>query len=294
MITFGSLFAGIGGLDLGLERCGWRCAWQVEISPWCRSVLARHWPDVPRLEDVRHVGRSNLAPVRAIVGGFPCQDVSGAGSGGGIEHGARSGLWREFARVIGELRPEIVVVENVAALLRWDRGGHRVISDLAACGYDAEWDVVSAAALGAPHLRERVWIVGWDASRVRVPDAHSLDVRKQRERQREQRRESGASEPAHDGTQGRMARLFTTDRAADSREHHVRYTWPESEVGRTADGLPARMDAKPWERGTPRACRPQTEDAEALTALGNAVCPANAEHVGRAINAWLETMEVVQ
>ena len=115
-MNVGSLFAGIGGFDLGFERAGMRVAWQVELDPYCRAVLARHFPDAARFEDVCEVGARNLAPVDLICGGFPCQDLSPAGRGAGID-GARSGLWAEFARIVRELRPRYVVVENVPALL---------------------------------------------------------------------------------------------------------------------------------------------------------------------------------
>ena len=157
-MRFGSLFAGIGGFDLGLERSGMQCAWQVEIDPFCRQVLAKHWPDVPRYEDVRDVGRRNLEWVDVITGGFPCQDISNAGKREGIE-GERSGLWTEFARIICELRPRYVIVENVAALLV--RGMGTVLGDLAALGYDAEWQVLPASAFGAPHGRDRLFIVAY-------------------------------------------------------------------------------------------------------------------------------------
>ena len=133
-------------------------AWQVEIDPWCRKVLAKHWPDVPKFEDVCKVGSHNLEPVDLICGGFPCQDISNAGKRAGIE-GERSGLWSEYARIIRELRPRYVIVENVAALLA--RGIDVVLRDLAESGYNAEWDIISAAAVGAPHRRERVWIVAY-------------------------------------------------------------------------------------------------------------------------------------
>ena len=158
-LTFGSLFAGIGGFDLGLERAGMRCEWQVEIDPYARAVLAKHWPNVRRHEDVR-----TFPPpegewgVDVICGGFPCQDISVAGKGAGLA-GERSGLWYEFARIIGELRPRYVIVENVAALLA--RGMGTVLGDLSTLGYDAEWHVIPASAVGAPHRRERVWIVGF-------------------------------------------------------------------------------------------------------------------------------------
>ena len=160
-LTFGSLFAGIGGFDLGFARADMRCLWQVEIDPFCQRVLEKHWPNVERFGDVRECGRHNLAAVDVICGGFPCVDISNAGRREGIE-GKRSGLWSEFARIIRELRPRYVVVENVAALLV--RGMGRVLGDLAACGYDAEWEVLSACAFGAPHTRERVFIVAYPAS----------------------------------------------------------------------------------------------------------------------------------
>ncbi len=157
-LTFGSLFAGVGGFDRGLEQAGMRCLWQVEIDAKCRQVLARHWPDVQRWEDVRDVGRHNLESVDVVCGGFPCVDISIAGNGAGIA-GKDSGLWAEFARIIRELRPRFVLVENVAALLF--RGMGRVLGDLAAIGYDAEWQVLPAGAFGAPHVRERVYIVAY-------------------------------------------------------------------------------------------------------------------------------------
>src|SRR5687767_562507 len=112
-MTFGSLFAGIGGFDLGFERAGMRCEWQVEIDPYCRRVLAKHWPDVRRWDDVRTFPPDGDWGVDVICGGFPCQDISAAGKQAGIE-GERSGLWGEYERIIRVLRPRIVVVENVA------------------------------------------------------------------------------------------------------------------------------------------------------------------------------------
>ena len=158
-MTFGSLFSGIGGIDLGLERAGMTCRWQVEIDPFCRKVLAKHWPDVERFEDVKRVGSENLEPVDVIAGGFPCQDVSVAGKKAGIKEGTRSGLWFEFHRIIRELRPRYVFVENVPGLLTDGMG--RVLSDLAESGYDAEWEVLSARDVGAPHLRNRVFIIAY-------------------------------------------------------------------------------------------------------------------------------------
>ncbi len=171
-LTVGSLFSGIGGIDLGLERAGMQVVFQVEVDPYARSVLNKHWPSVPRFRDVRSVSAWNLPPCDVLAGGFPCQDLSYAGKGAGIT-GARSGLWREFARLIRELRPRYVLVENVPALL--GRGIDVVLGDLAACGYDAEWQCISAASVGAPHIRDRVWIVA-DANGQRCEQQYAPAV----------------------------------------------------------------------------------------------------------------------
>lgn len=157
-MTFGSLFSGIGGFDLGFERAGLRCAWQVEIDPFCQRVLAKHWPEVPRHGDIKTFPPEGDWSVDIICGGFPCQDISNAGKREGID-GERSGLWSDMLRVIRVVRPRYVVVENVAALA--SRGLDRVLGDLAASGFDAEWEVLPAAAFGAPHIRERVFILAY-------------------------------------------------------------------------------------------------------------------------------------
>lgn len=159
-MKIGSLFAGIGGLEKGLEDAGvGETVWQVEINPYCRAVLATHWPDAKRYDDICTVGAHNLEPVDVICGGFPCQDISFAGKGAGIVEGSRSGLWSEYVRLIRALRPRFVVVENVRALLV--RGLGRVLGDLADSGYDAEWGCLSAAGVGAPHLRQRIFILAY-------------------------------------------------------------------------------------------------------------------------------------
>ena len=148
VLTVGSLFSGIGGFDLGFERAGMRTLWFCEQDVFCQRVLAKHWPGVPCYPDVKQLTGGAVASVDVLCGGFPCQDISLAGQGAGLA-GARSDLWSEFARLISELRPRYVVVENVPALRR--RGLHQVLQDLHACGYDAEWDCIPASALGAPH-----------------------------------------------------------------------------------------------------------------------------------------------
>jgi DNA (cytosine-5)-methyltransferase 1 len=166
MLTFGSLFAGIGGFDLGFERAGFQCKWQVEIDDYATRVLERHWPDVHRERDIRQCGRHNLERVDCIIGGFPCQDISYAGKGAGLD-GARSGLWYEFARVVCELEPRIVCVENVSALLT--RGLDQVLGTLASFGFDAEWHCIPAAAVGAPHIRDRVFILAYRNGQSALP-----------------------------------------------------------------------------------------------------------------------------
>ena len=168
------LFSGIGGFSLGLERAGMQTVAFCEIDPYCRQVLRKHWPNVKIYEDVRELSSQHLTAdgigVDLICGGFPCQDISLVGKGGGID-AERSGLWKEYARIIGEVGPRYVIVENVSALLI--RGIDRVLGDLAALGYDAEWHCIPASAVGAPHRRDRIWIIAnsdkprlqrWDGS----------------------------------------------------------------------------------------------------------------------------------
>lgn len=151
-----SLFAGIGGFDLGLERTGgFETVAFCEIEKHSCKVLKRHWPHVPNLGDVT---TAEFPDADVIAAGFPCQDISLAGKGAGLA-GARSGLWREVVRAIRVVRPLYAVLENVAALL--GRGMGRVLGDLAAVGYDAEWDCIPAFAVGALHYRDRAWITAY-------------------------------------------------------------------------------------------------------------------------------------
>ncbi len=157
-LTFGSLFAGIGGFDLGFERAGFECRWQVEIDDYATKILEKHWPKVHRERDIRGCSARNLERVDIIAGGFPCQDISYAGLGAGLD-GERSGLFFEAIRLVSELQPRAVVLENVAALLT--RGLDRVLGTLAEIGYDAEWHCIPAAYVGAPHIRDRVFVLAY-------------------------------------------------------------------------------------------------------------------------------------
>jgi DNA (cytosine-5)-methyltransferase 1 len=178
MITFGSLFAGIGGFDLGFERCGMQCKWQVEIDEYATRILERHWPDVHRQRDIKQCGRHNLEPVDVICGGFPCQDISYAGKGAGLD-GERSGLFFEAIRLVRELRPRAVVLENVAGLLT--RGLDRVLGTLAEIGFDAEWHCIPAAAVGAPHIRDRVFVIAINHRNAGSDDASAKRIIQERQ-----------------------------------------------------------------------------------------------------------------
>jgi DNA (cytosine-5)-methyltransferase 1 len=212
-VNVGSLFSGIGGFDLGLERAGMHVVWQCETDAYCRRVLAQHWPEVPCHGDVREI--TEVEPVDVLCGGFPCQDISVAGKGvrAGI-NGARSGLWSEFARLVGELRPRYVLVENVPTLR--SRGLGRVLGDLAALGYDAEWDCLPASAFGAPHQRDRLWIVAYpERARPSQP----------------------GSEPQPEG-----ALVRALDAGGEARPGDAGAWATEPSVGRVAHGVSGRVD----------------------------------------------------
>lgn len=263
-LAIGSLFSGIGGLELGLERAGLGpVIWQAEIEPFARTVLARHWPDARRFENVKEVDEHAERP-DIICGGFPCQDISLAGRRAGIE-GTRSGLWAEYARILGALRPEWVVVENTASLA--NRGLDRVLGDLAALRYDAVWDCIPAAAVGAPHRRDRIFIV------AKLADATC--------KRREAKLPGGATHAKeHDSrTLPRDSGHVGADDGCDLPQWPPSpgdmHSWGQVQAGaqpavcKLADGLSHVMDSR----------------RERLKALGNAVVPQVAEVIGRAIVA---------
>lgn len=159
-VKFGSLFSGVGGFDLGFERSGMECKWQVEFDPHCQAVLERHYPNVRRYKDVRDVGGATLEAVDLICGGFPCQDLSVAGKRAGFA-GERSSLWYEYQRIIGELQPNWVVIENVPGLLS-SKGGADfavILKALDELGYGVAWRVLDSQYFGVPQRRRRVFIV---------------------------------------------------------------------------------------------------------------------------------------
>lgn len=259
-MKIGSLFSGIGGLELGLEWAGvGHTVWQVEKDAWCRGVLAKHWPNVKRYNDVRTVGRDTLEWVDVICGGFPCQDISVAGKGAGIE-GARSGLWREYARIIGEIRPSVVIIENVAALVT--RGLDVVVADLGAAGYRVDARIIAAADVGAPHMRERLFVVGV------LADTHGARLEGRNERESQDAVASRRDPYVNDGT--------------------ARGGQAESRMGRGAHGPANRVDRWParpgdapdvWEPSRSRRVNTPTTGRR-LRALGNGCVPQCLVEVG--------------
>lgn len=203
-VKHGSLFAGIGGFDLGFDRVGIETVWTVENDKSCNQVLATHWPDVERHQDVREVGRHHLAPVDIISGGFPCQDLSVAGRRTGLA-GERSGLWVEFARIIEEMEAKWVVVENVPGLFSSNGGADFaiIVRTLELFGYCVAWRVLDSQFFGVPQRRRRVFIVGslGNASSIEVlfesegGEGHIAESRE--EGQRVAQTLAGGSEDCH-------------------------------------------------------------------------------------------------
>jgi len=159
-----SLFSGIGGFDLGFDRAGMECAGQVECDPAALGVLERNWPNTKRVHDIKEVTGNEFGRIDVVCGGFPCQPHSLAGKR--LGDADERDLWGEFARVIRAVRPRWVVAENTTGILSSNGGRYfgRILRDLAGIGYDAEWQVLSACAFGAPHTRKRVFIVAYPAS----------------------------------------------------------------------------------------------------------------------------------
>jgi DNA (cytosine-5)-methyltransferase 1 len=292
MLTVGSLFSGIGGLDLGLERAGMRVIWQSEIDLYACRVLKKHWPEVPNVGDIKLVDWANIARPDVLCGGYPCQPFSTAGP----RHGADDPrhLWPWVRNAISVLRPKYAILENVRGHLTL--GGLSVIGDLASIGYDAEWRVVSAASVGANHRRDRIIIVAYP-NRNNEPNgpkheigmvAHSISVGQPLPSERQL---AGVTQSASNGRSGGIDELADADSLGlggdgttsiagqeDPRRIYYRtretgyvgWEWWETEpdVGRVADGVPHRVDR--------------------LRGLGNAVVPQVAEVIGRLVVSHAE------
>jgi len=263
-LTVGSLFSGIGGFDLGLERAGMKVIWQSEIDSFACKVLKKHWPDVPNLGDINKIDWTNIERPDVICGGYPCQPFSTAGKRGGASDPRH--LWPAMFNAICLLRPRYALMENVRGHL--SMGFDQVLGDLAGIGFDAEWQVIPAAAVGAPHKRDRVFIVAYPN------DARVGTQRREVQRQKssgEQKREVVAryvfsrrgAEMADTDSRRREQRQPQTksfSRVSSSSKRNDDWWQIEPSVGRVANGVSNRVDR--------------------LKGLGNAIVPQVAELVG--------------
>ena len=248
-VTVGSLFSGAGLCDLGLEWAGMKHRFFCEVDPFCRSILRRHWPGIPIYDDVRELRGADL-PL--------------AGKRKGIAKGTRSGLWHEYARLIEEIRPGYVIVENVPGLLA--AGVEAVLQDLAACGYDAEWEVLPAAAVGAPHRRERVFLVAYPNGHERDPEHGVL---------------SSFAGSLGEGDQPWRVAPWLGVRIDRARRASIRETYGGCVLRRVDDGRPARLDGPAGVRPLPRELVPVR--VPRLKAHGKAITPQQAYAVAACI-----------
>ena len=284
-LRYGSLFSGIGGIDLGMDLAGFECAWQVEIDEHCRRILEKHWPGVPKYKDIYKVKGSEVGAVDLICGGFPCQPVSQAGKRVGVDD--ERWLWSEFYRLICEIRPRWVVAENVPGLLSANSGRAfaEVLRDLAEGGYDVVWDVFPAGGpggVGALHQRQRIFIIGKLAKPKSKRHGRRTGKKRRIKRRKFQQSKQRRSKVGRE-VEGRSKSHGDTV-ADNDRERLKEQLWPQSveeegiersswwctepSVGRVANGVPNRVDR--------------------LRALGNAVVPQVAYKVARMIYEYTE------
>ena len=276
------LFSGIGGFSLGLEWAGMETVAFCEIDEFCRKILNKHWPDVPQYNDVRTLTKERLnndgiTNISVLCGGFPCQDISVAGNQAGISKNTRSGLWSECARLLGEIRPQYAIFENVTALLNGAGGDwfKRVLWDISKVGYDAEWHCIPASELGAYHHRDRVWIICYPNSTQRERRSLPGGVFKSQSEFNSRGGNGRTSENVADTISQRQPRQGQYEQSIFAEAFKNRQTvnafaggtpdiWKtQSSLGRVADGVPNR--------------------SHRLKGLGNAVVPQVVELIGRAI-----------
>ena len=270
MLTVGSLFSGIGGLDLGLERAGMKVIWQSEIDPYCNKVLKKHWPEVPNYGNIKEIDWSRVPRPDVICGGYPCQPFSTAGKRRGTDDPRH--LWPWVRDAISNLRPRYAILENVRGHLTM--GGITVIGELAEIGYDAEWRVVSAAGMGAPHRRDRIIIVAYpNDARGGTPE-RGIDSDGSKEIQEWQnvaqfgvsRRSSEMAYTDNRRREQRKPKTKPLSWVSSSSERNYADWWEtEPSVGRVVNGVSNRVDR--------------------LRGLGNAVVPQVAEYIGRLVVA---------
>jgi DNA (cytosine-5)-methyltransferase 1 len=273
-LTVGSLFSGIGGIDLGLERAGMRVIWQSEIDPFACKVLKKHWPEVPNYGDIKKIKWDECERPDVICGGYPCQPFSTAGNRKGKDDPRH--LWPWVRTAISELRPQFAIMENVRGHL--SLGGLQVIGQLAEIGYDAEWRVISAASVGANHKRERIIIVAYPKSELSNgfkdyarSSSRPEAVPKLRDNSRPQNvayfnhSELGDTNKrrVNETSARKRRKVFVTDSSGCSDSRAYEHWLLEPDVGRVAHGVSHRVDR--------------------LRGLGNAVVPQVAEIVGRLV-----------
>ena len=279
------LFSGIGGFALAARWAGIETIGFCEIDKYAQKVLEKNFPGVPIYEDVTKLDGSEFKDIFLITGGFPCQDISIAGKGAGIE-GERSGLWSELFRIIGEVGPKYALIENVPALTF--RGGTRVIGDLAEIGYDTEWQIVGADDVGAPHRRKRIWIVAYPQSkgsrragksRISESEQSGVDNHKEGNRSEIWGNSTGCGEQDAEDVAYSQSKRVEGCRTGGEQESHTHgqaglplcegersraANWlPEPSVGRVVNGLPNRVDR--------------------LKGLGNAIVPQVAYEIMRCL-----------
>ncbi len=286
-MRFGSLFSGIGGLDLGLEMAGMECSWMVEVDKFGSQILKHHWPETEIYGDIYTIDGKELESVDLICGGFPCQPVSQAGKRAGTAD--ERWLWGEFARIIRQVKPRWVVAENVTGLLSANSGRAfaEVLRDLAESGYNAVWDVFPAGGqggVGALHRRERIFIIAKLADTDSISRRRSSKQRRITKREFQQSKQKGSemgsqvercgklcgevSDTDTKRLQGMVKESQTGARQIQqigfcSRTSRWKGWDVEPNVGRVANGVPRRVDR--------------------LKALGNAVVPQVAKQIGEMI-----------
>jgi DNA (cytosine-5)-methyltransferase 1 len=267
-MKFISLFAGIGGFDLGFERAGMKCVAQVEIDQFCQKVLEKHWPDVPRFGDIHNVGKHNLPETDVICGGFPCQPFSIAGKRRGKNDDRH--LWPQMFRVIQETKPRWIVGENVANFI--NMALEQSISDLESIGYEVQPFIIPACAVNAPHQRDRVWIV--------ANSEHNGISSTQETREYRQEKSNVATwqKLFSDESQGVDILRSENIRWIETSEYsswNKRWFDIATELCGMDDGLPVGLDGFELTAKAHRAKR--------LKALGNAVIPQIPEIIARSI-----------
>jgi len=292
MYKIGSLFSGIGGFELGLERAipNSKTIWQVEQNKFCQSILKKHWPKAKIYDDVRNITKDNVEAVDILCGGFPCQDISVAGKQGGL-NGERSGLWWEMWRIIGELRPRIIVMENVSNILRL--GGLDILGSLTKIGYDTEWTVISAKQFGAPHLRNRWFCVaypnsGSDGKPRENKQSHTIgetgktSLHKENSGWKKSRGQKNIWNQRGDNTQNN-ASYPNSERVKEqfhTKSIEKRQQSPQSDIQNTPKTY--------WEKNTPQSPICSVDDGipqrvARLKALGNAIVPQCSQWIGEQI-----------